>query len=125
MPWPPWVLAPLLRREKRVDLDAPDHPAAAIIQGVMVHVPRDQHGVPFPDRILLPITDHHPGPFEHIDLMLPRMEVVSTGLAGLDHRVRHGTGGGVILQRDQPRRRPTWLIHTPVISDDGFHAFTS
>src|SRR5712691_7865725 len=38
-------LAPLvagaaaLRRDERVDLDAPDHPAAAIVQGVMVHVP--------------------------------------------------------------------------------------
>ena len=30
--------------------------------------------------------------------MLPGMDMVRTGLAGLDHRVRHGTGGGVILQ---------------------------
>ena len=97
-------LAPLvsgaaaLRRDERVDLDAPDHPAAAIVQGVMVHVPGDEHAVPFPDRVLLPITDQHPGPFENIDFMLPRMDVVRTGLAGLDHRVGHGTGCGVVVQ---------------------------
>src|SRR5882724_1179786 len=97
-------LAPLvssaaaLRRDERVDLDASDHTAAAIVQGVMVHVPRDEYAVPFPHRVLLPITNHHPGPFKNIHFMLPRMNVMSTGLAGLDHRVRHGTGCGVILQ---------------------------
>src|SRR5207247_3588212 len=80
--------AAALRCDERVDLDAPDYPAAAIVQGIMVHVPRDEYAVPFPDRVLLPITDQHPGPFEHIDFMLPRMYVVRTGLAGSDHRVR-------------------------------------
>jgi hypothetical protein len=90
--------AAALRRDERVDLDTPDHTAAAIVQGVMVHVPRDEHAIPFPDRVLLPITDQHPGPLENVDFMFPWMDVVRTGLAGLDHRVRHSTGGGVILQ---------------------------
>src|SRR5712691_62922 len=79
--------AAVLRCDERVDLDAPDHPAAAVVQGVMVYVPGDEHAVPFPDRVLLPITDQHSGPFEYIDFMLPGMDVVRTGLAGLDHRV--------------------------------------
>src|SRR5712691_2208116 len=77
----------VLRGDERGDLDAPDHPAAAAVQGVMVDVPGDEHAIPFPDRVLLPITDQHSGPFEYVDFMLPGMDVVRTGLAGLDHRV--------------------------------------
>jgi hypothetical protein len=33
-----------------------------------------------------------------VDFMLPRMDVVSTGLTGIDNRVGHGTGWRVVLQ---------------------------
>src|SRR2546426_10607570 len=59
-------------------------------------------------------STHHIHPWEHVDFMLPRMDVVRTGLAGLDHGVRHGTGCGVVVECDQPRRRPTRVIDTPV-----------
>src|SRR5713101_8198259 len=79
--------AAVLRCDERVDLDAPDHPAAAVVQGVMVDVPGDEHAVPFPDRVLLHITDQHSGPFEYIVCMLVGMDLLRTCLARLYHRV--------------------------------------
>jgi hypothetical protein len=76
--------AATLGGDERVDLNAPDHATALVVQGVMVHVPRYEHAITFSYRILLSVTDQQSRSLYNIDLLLPGVEVVRTGLAGIN-----------------------------------------
>src|SRR5262245_720502 len=89
--------APALGGNERVDLDASHDALPAVIQGIMVRLLRDKDGVALPDRVLLTVADHGATALENVDLMLPGMRVVRTGLAGINLRIAHGAGGRVVV----------------------------
>src|SRR5215510_3383042 len=76
--------AAALGGHERVDLDASHDPLPAVVQGVMVYLPRDKDGVALADRVLLAVADQGATALENVDLMLPGMRVARAGLVAIN-----------------------------------------
>src|SRR5262249_387675 len=114
--------AATLGGHERVDLDASHDTLPAVVQGVMVYLPRYKDGVALPDQVLLAVADQGATALENVDLMLPGMRVVRAGLVGINLRIAHSAGGWVVVERDQAGCPTFWRIDTAKISDDWFHS---
>ena len=62
--------------DEGVNLDPMDVTVSAVVQGVMVNVGWDEHGISGLYRILLSVAEQSAGAFYDIDLVLPLVDVV-------------------------------------------------